>query len=101
MRDSVLADVTSLMNIGLVLGATGAALAAGRWSIRIHLHPGPLIAAVAGGLLMGYGARIGFGCTIGALLSGIASTSLHGWLWFAAALPGTWIGAKLRPRLGL
>jgi len=45
---------------------------------------------------MGYGARIGFGCTIGALLSGIASTSLHGWLWFAAVLPGTWIGARLR-----
>jgi hypothetical protein len=83
------------------MGATGAALAAGRWSVRIDLHPGALIAAVAGGLLMGYGARIGFGCTIGALLSGIASTSLHGWLWFAAVLPGTWIGARLRPGFGL
>lgn len=101
LRDGILADVTSLMNIGLVLGATGAALAAGRWSVRIDLRPGALIAAVAGGLLMGYGARIGFGCTIGALLSGIASTSLHGWLWFAAALPGTWIGARLRPGFGL
>lgn len=101
LRDGILADVTSVMNIGLVLGATGAALAAGRWSVRFDLRPGPLIAAVAGGLLMGYGARIGFGCTIGALLSGIASTSLHGWLWFAAVLPGTWIGAKLRPGLGL
>lgn len=101
LHESVLTDVTSLMNIGLVLGATGAALAAGRWSIRFDRRPGALLAAIAGGLLMGYGARIGFGCTIGALLSGIASTSLHGWLWFAAVLPGVWIGAKLRPRFGL
>lgn len=101
LRDSIFADVTSLMNIGLVLGATGAALAAGRWSVHFDLRPGALIAAIAGGLLMGYGARIGFGCTIGALLSGIASTSLHGWLWFAAVLPGTWIGARLRPGFGL
>lgn len=101
LRDDILADVTSVMNIGLVLGATGAALAAGRWSVRIDLRAGALISAVAGGFLMGYGARIGFGCTIGALLSGIASTSLHGWLWFAAVLPGNWVGARLHRGLRL
>ena len=37
---------------------------------------------------MGYGARLAFGCNIGALFSGIASGSLHGWLWMAAALAG-------------
>lgn len=84
-----------------MLSATGAALAAGRWFVRIDLRAGATIAAVAGGLLMGYGARIGFGCTIGALLSGIASTSLHGWLWFAAVPPGIWIGARRRRGLGL
>ncbi len=97
LASDVLQDVTSLMDIGLVLGACGAALAAGRWALRWDLRPGPLIAAILGGLLMGYGARIGFGCTIGALVSGIASTSLHGWLWFAAVLPGVWLGARLRP----
>jgi hypothetical protein len=101
LSGGVLEDVTSLMDIGLVLGATGAALAAGRWAPRIDRRPGALAAAVIGGLLMGYGARIGFGCTIGALVSGAASTSLHGWLWFAAVLPGTWIGGRLRPRFGL
>ncbi|NMG45566.1 YeeE/YedE family protein [Aromatoleum toluvorans] len=101
LAGGILDDVTSLMDIGLVLGAAGAALAAGRWAPRFDLRPGAVIAAVLGGLLMGYGARIGFGCTIGALLSGVASTSLHGWLWFAAVLPGTWLGARLRPRFGL
>lgn len=97
----VLEDITSVMDIGLVLGAAGAALAAGRGHVRFDRRAGALVAAVLGGLLMGYGARIGFGCTIGALLSGTASTSLHGWLWFAAVLPGTWLCARLRPYFGL
>ena len=50
---------------------------------------------------MGYGARIAFGCNIGAFFSGVASTSLHGWLWIATALAGTWIGIHLRPWFGL
>jgi hypothetical protein len=50
---------------------------------------------------MGYGARLAFGCNIGAFFSGIASTSLHGWLWILCALPGTWVGVRLRPLFGL
>ena len=57
--------------------------------------------AVIGGLAMGYGARLAFGCNIGAFFSGIASTSLHGWLWIVCALAGTWIGVRLRPYFGL
>lgn len=49
---------------------------------------------------MGYGARIAYGCNIGAFYSGVASTSLHGWLWIIAALPGCWVGIRLRPRFG-
>ena len=56
-----------------------------------------IIAAVIGGLLLGYGARIAFGCNIGAYFSGIGSTSLHGWLWFLSAFVGSILGTKLRP----
>ena len=58
-------------------------------------------AAAVGGLLMGWGARLGFGCNIGAFIGGVASGSLHGWVWFLAALPGCMIGIKLRPLFGL
>ncbi len=54
------------------------------------------MAGLIGGLLLGYGARIAYGCNIGAMFSGIASMSLHGWLWGAAALLGTPIGVRLR-----
>ena len=50
---------------------------------------------------MGYDARLAFGCNIGAFFSGVASFSLHGWLWIAFALLGTWAGVKLRPLFGL
>jgi hypothetical protein len=97
----VLEDVTSVMDVGIVLGAFVAAALAGRFSPTVRMRPGALVSAILGGLLMGYGARIAFGCNIGAFFSGVASTSLHGWIWIAAALPGTWIGARLRPRFGM
>ena len=60
-----------------------------------------LVAAVIGGLLLGYGARIAYGCNIGAYFSGIASGSLHGWLWLVAAFAGNIVGTRLRPWFGL
>jgi uncharacterized membrane protein YedE/YeeE len=98
---SVFEDVTSLMDIGILLGAALAAALMRRFSPQWRIPLRLLAAAVLGGLLMGYGARIAFGCNIGAFFSGVASTSLHGWLWFAAALAGSWIGVRLRPRFGL
>jgi hypothetical protein len=97
----VTADVTSVMDIGIVLGALAAAGLAGRFAPSFRVPPLQLAASVLGGLAMGYGARIAFGCNIGAFFSGVASTSLHGWLWIAAALPGVWVGARLRPAFGL
>lgn len=98
---SLLADRTSVMDFGLMLGALAAAGLAGRFG------PGPwpgtrsLMAAVLGGLLMGYGARLSTGCNIGAFVSGTLSGSLHGPLWLLFALPGNWIGIKLRRQFGL
>jgi len=97
LEGSVLADVTSVMDFGIVLGALAAAALAGRFAPRARFTAGAVMAALAGGLAMGYGARIAFGCNVGAFFSGVASTSLHGWLWIAAALPGCWVGLKLLP----
>ena len=102
LNSSILQDVTSVMNIGIVLGALCAAALARRFASDVYrIPPASLVAAILGGVLMGYGARIAFGCNIGAFLSGVASTSLHGWLWILAALPGNWLGIRLRPGFGL
>lgn len=94
-------DATHLMNIGLIAGAFLAAGLAGRFAPDWRIGWRPLVAAVLGGLLLGYGARMAFGCNISAFFSGVASGSLHGWVWIAAAIPGNILGMKLRPLFAL
>jgi len=101
LESSVFDDVTSVMDLGIVIGALAAAAAAGRFAPRFRISARAIVAASLGGLLMGYGARLAFGCNVGAFFSGVASTSLHGWLWIAAALPGNWVGVRLRPLFAL
>ena len=101
LRTSVLADVTSVMDVGIMLGALLAAVMAGKFEPRWRIPRGSLAAALVGGLLLGYGARAAHGCNIGAYFSGIASGSLHGWLWLAAAFAGNAVGTRLRPLFGL
>lgn len=101
LKNSVLNDSVSLTNFGLIIGALVAASLAKKVTPKINISFRSLIAALIGGFLMGYGARLAFGCNIGAMFSGIASGSIHGWLWFAFAFIGSYFGVKLRPRFGL
>jgi uncharacterized membrane protein YedE/YeeE len=101
LQAPVLADATSVMNFGIVLGALVASAAAGTFVLHRRI-PGRLAAgAVLGGVLMGVGARIAYGCNIGAYFAGIASFSLHGWLWGLLAIAGTYVGLRVRPWFGL
>ena len=101
LQASVFEDVTSVMDFGIVLGALAAAGLAGRFAPTWRVPFRSLLAAIAGGLMLGYGARIAYGCNIGAYFSGIASSSVHGWVWFAAAFAGNIAGTKFRPWFGL
>ncbi|NIR60963.1 MAG: YeeE/YedE family protein [Gammaproteobacteria bacterium] len=98
---SVLADTTSLMDFGIILGAVLAAGLAGRFAPETRLRWNDVATAVIGGLLLGYGARLAFGCNIGALLAGIASGSLHGWLWLVTGFLGGLAGVRLRVAFGI
>jgi uncharacterized protein len=97
----IFGDVTSIMDIGIMLGALAAAGITGKFAPVWRIPWRSLLAAGIGGVLLGYGARIAFGCNIGAYFGGVASTSLHGWLWFVAALAGNGLGMRLRPWFGL
>lgn len=101
LKSSVLTDVTSVMDFGIILGALLAAILAGKFAPAWKTSGRSLAAAVVGGLLLGYGARIAYGCNIGAYFSGIASGSLHGWLWLVAAFIGNVAGTNLRPMFDL
>ena len=96
LRAPVTSMPSALGDAGLLCGA----LLATAW--RRQLRFGQPISrrdagtAALGGLLMGIGARLSFGCNIGAMVSGMASGSLHGFVWLAAVLPGCWLGLRLR-----
>ena len=97
LQASVWSDITTVMNVGIILGAMAAATLAGRFAPSLRIPLGSVMAAVIGGLMLGYGARLAFGCNIGAYFSGIASGSLHGWLWLIAGFAGNVFGVRLRP----
>lgn len=97
----VLADKNSLTDLGIMIGAALAAAAGGVWTLHRGIPGRTALAAVLGGILMGIGARMAGGCNIGAYLAGISSGSLHGWVWGAVAIVGTWAGLRLRPLFGL
>lgn len=101
LAESVLSDTSSLTDFGMLFGAMAAAAASKPFATAPWPPMKSLLAAGIGGLLMGWGARLGFGCNIGAFVGGVASGSLHGWVWFLAALPGCLIGIRLRPLFGL
>lgn len=94
-------DAFSVINIGVVLGALMAASLAGKFSLQWRLPWQHWLAAILGGLMLGYGATIAFGCNIGAYFGGIVSGSLHGWLWLVAAFAGSLLGTYLRPLFAL
>ncbi|GAA3355880.1 YeeE/YedE family protein [Saccharopolyspora gregorii] len=98
---SVLADKISVMDFGIMIGALVASAAAGAFVLHRRIPWRLAVGAVLGGILMGLGARLAGGCNIGAYFSGIASFSLHGWLWGVVAIIGTYAGLLLRPLFGL
>lgn len=103
LNASVLTDYTSLTNFGMIAGAFGvAAWRSGGLSQPLPTYPARAwIATVIAGILLGYSSRLAFGCNVGAFFSGIATGSLHGWVWFAAAFAGAFFGIRIRAISGL
>jgi uncharacterized membrane protein YedE/YeeE len=100
LGSSVLYDVTSVMNFGIILGAALAAALANKYSPPMKLHKKRVLTAILGGLLLGYGARLAFGCNIGALFAGISTGSAHAWVWLVGGIFGNLLGVYIRKGLG-
>jgi uncharacterized membrane protein YedE/YeeE len=94
LTQTVFMDVTTITNIGILGGAlwVSAKAPAGSKSLTTQQWVIGLVA----GFIMGYSSRLAFGCNIGAMLSGISTGSLHGWLWVPLAFAGTLIGVRVR-----
>jgi hypothetical protein len=85
----------TLLNIGVVIGSLVATLLASQFKLKKIKNKKQLLFALIGGIMMGYGSRLAAGCNVGAFFSGIPSFSLHGWVFGAFAILGTWVGIKI------
>ena len=81
-----------MLNAGIVAGAFTAALLAREFRPRVPRGPRRYVQSLAGGVVMGYGAGLGLGCTIGAFFSSIPSLALNGWVYAAALAVGAYAG---------
>jgi len=80
--------------VGIVAGSLAAALP-GR---RLRLEPLTVRGsgtALAGGILLGWGAVTGLGCTVGVFLSGIQASAVSGWVFAASLVAALAIGFRL------
>ncbi len=94
LTQTVLMDVTTITNIGILGGALWVSAKAPGDSQPLTTQQWAI--GLVAGFVMGYSSRLAFGCNIGAMLSGISTGSLHGWLWVPLAFAGTLIGVRVR-----
>ena len=102
---AVLADETGLfghtfaVTVGLLPGALIGALLAKEFKLRVPRRPIRYAQSLGGGLLMGIGAGLAIGCTIGAFFSAIPSLSVSGWLFAATLALGAFAGVQTIRRI--
>lgn len=84
---------------GMFFGSFAAALGAGEFKVRLPRRPVRYAQSLGGGVIMGYGAGIGMGCTIGAFFSAIPSLAVNGWVFGAFLALGAWIGTHIIQRI--
>jgi hypothetical protein len=102
LRGCSMAETGGISNNGifvlaLVAGSFAAAMGAGEFRLRVG-RPRAYAFAFGGGILMGFGAMISIGCTVGTLLSGVMAFALSGWLFAIGLLAGAYGGAWILRR---
>lgn len=93
--ETYLSNSSVIMAVAIIVGALLSVLFVSEFRFKKIKNKKQLFVGLIGGILMGYGTRLSFGCNIGAYFSAIPSFSLHGWVFGASMFIGAWIGSKL------
>jgi uncharacterized protein len=83
----------SLLNLGVAAGALVGALLSGQFALRVPAH-GELIKGAAGGVMLGTGATLAFGCNIGGFFSAVSALSLSGLGMMIGLGAGAFLGIR-------
>ena len=99
LQQSVFLDLTSITNIGILAGALWI-FSRNKTGKSNKLNTQQWIVGIIAGFLLGYSSRLAFGCNVGAMVSGISTGSIHGWIWVVMAFLGSLIGLRVRRYFG-
>lgn len=87
------------VTVGLLPGALVGALFAREFKLRFPRSALRYVQSLTGGVLMGYGAGLAIGCTVGAFFSAIPSLSISGWLFGLSLASGAFLGVQAIKRI--
>lgn len=90
-------DIHSMINFGIMLGVAMAAFISEEFKIRKEDWQG-YAAALAGGVLMGFGTVIMIPCNVGGFYTAIMALSLSGPVTVLGLLPGAYLGGLFLKR---
>lgn len=99
LQQSVFLDLTTITNLGILAGAL-LIFSGKKTDVQNRLNGKQWLVGIIAGFLLGYSSRLAFGCNVGAMVSGITTGSLHGWIWVLLAFAGSLAGVRIRKHYG-
>jgi len=94
MQGSSLTRVDGVMIIGMFGGIIAATLWGNKLKFRLPASRIRIFQALIGGIIAGFGARLGMGCNLASLFTGIPQFSAHAWFFTIAMIVGVYFGVK-------
>lgn len=80
--------------LGILAGSFVSAASLGEFRLFRRAPSRQLALALAGGVLLAFGSRVGLGCNVWFILGWLPALKLQGVFFLAGLLPGAWLGAK-------
>lgn len=87
--------IDGVMLVAMFVGALIATLFASRFNFTLPTSKTRMIQVFIGGIISGFGARLGMGCNLASFFTGIPQFSLHAWFFTFMSILGIYVGTKV------
>ena len=95
MEGNSFTRIDGVMIIGMFAGCIAAAFWGNNLKLRMPASNIRIAQALIGGIIAGFGARLGMGCNLASLFTGIPQFSAHAWFFTLAMIIGVYLGVKV------
>ncbi len=94
LNGNVLTRIDGVMIIGMFAGCIAAAFWGNNVKLRMPASNIRIFQALLGGIIAGFGARLGMGCNLASFFTGIPQFTFHAWMFTLAMILGVYLGSK-------